>query len=168
MVSKETFDQSQSWKPPTCLRGLCEGNWFYVKTNETCSSTSDIFTSFWLLYFFVGSQSVLTYATSHGLICGWDLRSSKLAWKLENDPAYGNVKFIWNARSWMSMWDNRYYTLKLLQITVFFLWLSLHAATAPTVWEAVKTELPPKRPDSSLSSQLTKVRRMLLNCFGLL
>lgn len=55
---------------------------------------SDIFTSFWLLYFFVGSQSVLTYATSHGLICGWDLRLSKLAWKLENDPSYGNVKFI--------------------------------------------------------------------------
>lgn len=42
--------------------------------------------------FAVGSQSVLTYATSHGLICGWDLRSSKLAWKLENDPAHGNVK----------------------------------------------------------------------------
>ena len=43
------------------------------------------------LFFFLGSQSVLTYATSHGLICGWDLRSSKLAWKLENDPAHGNV-----------------------------------------------------------------------------
>lgn len=41
--------------------------------------------------FLLGSQSVLTYATSHGLICGWDLRSSKLAWKLENDPSHGNV-----------------------------------------------------------------------------
>lgn len=44
--------------------------------------------------FFLGSQSVLTYATSHGLICGWDLRSSKLAWKLENDPSHGNVNVI--------------------------------------------------------------------------
>lgn len=43
---------------------------------------------------FLGSQSVLTYATSHGLICGWDLRSSKLAWKLENDPSHGNVNVI--------------------------------------------------------------------------
>ena len=42
--------------------------------------------------FAAGSQSLLTYATSHGLICGWDLRSSKLAWKLENDPAHGNDK----------------------------------------------------------------------------
>lgn len=37
---------------------------------------------------------MLTYATSHGLICGWDLRSSKLAWKLENDPCHGNVNVI--------------------------------------------------------------------------
>ena len=44
--------------------------------------------------FLLGSQSVLTYATSHGLICGWDLRSSKLAWKLENDPSHGNVNVI--------------------------------------------------------------------------
>ena len=40
--------------------------------------------------YLLGSQSVLTYATSHGLICGLDLRSSKLAWKLENDPSHGN------------------------------------------------------------------------------
>lgn len=66
---------------------------------------------FLFVVFSLGSQSVLTYATSHGLICGWDLRSSKLAWKLENDPAHGNVKFnmvIWKAnvvkaRSYMNV-----------------------------------------------------------------
>ncbi|KAK2556549.1 Phosphoinositide 3-kinase regulatory subunit 4 [Acropora cervicornis] len=35
--------------------------------------------------------SILSYATSHGLICGLDLRSSQLAWKLENEPSHGVI-----------------------------------------------------------------------------
>jgi len=34
-------------------------------------------------------QHVVTYTTVHGLIIGWDLRASKVAWKLENNPKHG-------------------------------------------------------------------------------
>lgn len=72
-----------------------------------------------LTQFETGSQSVLTYATSHGLICGWDLRSSKLAWKLENDPAHGVItSFVVDpCHSWLTVgtsagmlvcWDLRF------------------------------------------------------------
>jgi len=72
-----------------------------------------------LTQFETGSQAVLTYATSHGLICGWDLRSSKLAWKLENDPAYGVItSFVVDpCHSWLTVgtsagmlvcWDLRF------------------------------------------------------------
>ncbi|EDO39636.1 predicted protein [Nematostella vectensis] len=44
-----------------------------------------------MAHFDTGSQSVLTYATSHGLICGWDLRSGAMAWKLANNPAHGLI-----------------------------------------------------------------------------
>ena len=117
MVSKATFDQMQSnsWKLPpylperhcvtTQLRmkllwslNKCSFNSCYVY--DFAIPSSDILTTICLFLFSLGSQSVLTYATSHGLICGWDLRSSKLAWKLENDPAHGKIKFnmcIWKA-----------------------------------------------------------------------
>lgn len=69
--------------------------------------------------FETGSQSVLTYATSHGLVCGLDLRSSKLAWKLENDPSHGVItSFIVDpCHSWLTVgtssgmmvcWDLRF------------------------------------------------------------
>lgn len=72
-----------------------------------------------LTQFETGSQSVLTYATSHGLICGWDLRSSKLAWKLENDPSHGVItSFVVDpCHSWLTVgtsagilvcWDLRF------------------------------------------------------------
>lgn len=72
-----------------------------------------------LTQFETGSQSVLTYATSHGLICGWDLRSSKLAWKLENNPSHGVItSFVVDpCHSWLTVgtsagmlvcWDLRF------------------------------------------------------------
>lgn len=36
-----------------------------------------------------GSQMVLVYATAHGSLVGWDLRSPKLAWKVNNDIKQG-------------------------------------------------------------------------------
>lgn len=36
-----------------------------------------------------GSQMVLVYATVHGSLVGWDLRSPKLAWKVNNDIKQG-------------------------------------------------------------------------------
>lgn len=39
----------------------------------------------------IGSQNIITYATVHGLLIGWDLRSQKVAWKLKNDPKHGTV-----------------------------------------------------------------------------
>ncbi|XP_031568622.1 phosphoinositide 3-kinase regulatory subunit 4-like [Actinia tenebrosa] len=44
-----------------------------------------------MAHFDTGSQSVLTYATSNGYVCGWDLRSASMAWKLENDASRGLV-----------------------------------------------------------------------------
>ncbi|KAK3748325.1 hypothetical protein QZH41_018306 [Actinostola sp. cb2023] len=44
-----------------------------------------------MAHFDTGSQSVLTYATSHGFVCGWDLRSANMAWKLVNDPSKGLI-----------------------------------------------------------------------------
>lgn len=36
-----------------------------------------------------GSQMVLVYTTVYGSIIGWDLRSPKLAWKVNNDIKQG-------------------------------------------------------------------------------
>lgn len=36
-----------------------------------------------------GSQMVLVYATVYGSIIGWDLRTPKLAWKVNNDIKQG-------------------------------------------------------------------------------
>lgn len=36
-----------------------------------------------------GSQMVLVYATVYGSLIGWDLRSPKLAWKVNNDIKQG-------------------------------------------------------------------------------
>ena len=40
---------------------------------------------------FPGSQWIITYATVHGYMCGWDLRQpkEKYAWKLKNDMMLG-------------------------------------------------------------------------------
>lgn len=69
--------------------------------------------------FETGSQSVLTYATSHGLINGLDLRSTKLAWKLENEPSHGVITsfVVGPCHSWLTVgtstgmivcWDLRF------------------------------------------------------------
>lgn len=36
-----------------------------------------------------GSQMILVYTTVYGSIIGWDLRSPKLAWKVNNDIKQG-------------------------------------------------------------------------------
>jgi len=36
-----------------------------------------------------GSQTVLVFTTVYGSIIGWDLRSPKLAWKVNNDIKQG-------------------------------------------------------------------------------
>lgn len=38
-----------------------------------------------------GIQSIITYATVHGYMCGWDLRQpkEKYAWKFQNDRKLG-------------------------------------------------------------------------------
>lgn len=36
-----------------------------------------------------GSQMVLVYTTVYGSIVGWDLRSPKIAWKVNNDLKQG-------------------------------------------------------------------------------
>lgn len=47
-----------------------------------------------LMFFFSfnsGIQSIITYATVHGYMCGWDLRQpkEKYAWKFQNDRKLG-------------------------------------------------------------------------------
>ncbi|KAJ3210567.1 Serine/threonine-protein kinase [Dinochytrium kinnereticum] len=64
-------------------------------------------------------ESILTYATSHGKICGLDLRSMKLAWSFDSPPQHGSISsFTMDRRhSWilsgthrgvMTLWDIRF------------------------------------------------------------
>ena len=43
-----------------------------------------------MTHFDTGAQSVLAYATVHGLLVGWDLRAPKVAWQLKNDSKLGS------------------------------------------------------------------------------
>ena len=73
-----------------------------------------------LTYFDTGSRNVLMYATVHGCIVGWDLRSpSKEVWKLQNDPKHGLITSldVHSHLSWMALgtsngtidcWDLRF------------------------------------------------------------
>ena len=68
------------------------------RDTNVAAVTSHENTLYWFLVivndcFPSGSQSILTYATSHGLICGLDLRTSQMAWKLENELSHGNINF---------------------------------------------------------------------------
>ena len=46
------------------------------------------------ILFLSGSESIISYATVYGYICGWDLRlpSDKFAWKFKNDIRLGMSK----------------------------------------------------------------------------
>ncbi|ELT97398.1 hypothetical protein CAPTEDRAFT_159025 [Capitella teleta] len=72
-----------------------------------------------MTYFDTGSQNVITYATVHGFLVGWDLRSQKVAWKLNNDPKHGLITSfaVQHNLSWLSAgtssgthvcWDMRF------------------------------------------------------------
>lgn len=45
-----------------------------------------------------GSQMVLVYATVYGSVVGWDLRSPKLAWKVNNDIKQGEYYVLYNIK----------------------------------------------------------------------
>lgn len=73
-----------------------------------------------LTYYDTGSQNVLTYATTHGLLVGWDLRSpARHVWTLHNDPNDGLITSfdVHAGTSWMCvgtsngnlvLWDLRF------------------------------------------------------------
>lgn len=41
-----------------------------------------------------GSQMVLVYTTVYGSVIGWDLRSPKMAWKVNNDIKQGEYRVV--------------------------------------------------------------------------
>ena len=67
-----------------------------------------------------GSQNVLVYATAHGYVIGWDLRSpAREVWRFKNHPRHGLVTCfdVHGDKSWMSVgtshgslhcWDLRF------------------------------------------------------------
>ncbi|CAH1773990.1 unnamed protein product [Owenia fusiformis] len=66
-----------------------------------------------------GSQSILVYATVHGHLIGWDLRSNEVAWNLCNDPKKGLITSfsVHRQQNWLAVgtssgtftcWDMRF------------------------------------------------------------
>jgi len=65
-----------------------------IKFHQNCRLLLiSVLTNIW-----TGLQHVITYATVHGLIIGWDLRTSKIAWKLKNNPKHGK-----HSRHWLTL-----------------------------------------------------------------
>ncbi|KAK2148717.1 hypothetical protein LSH36_486g02011 [Paralvinella palmiformis] len=72
-----------------------------------------------MTYFDTGSQNVVCYTTVYGYIVGWDLRTPKLSWKLQNDPKQGLITSfnVHRQQSWLAVgtsngihacWDLRF------------------------------------------------------------
>ncbi|KAK7093762.1 phosphoinositide 3-kinase regulatory subunit 4-like [Littorina saxatilis] len=72
-----------------------------------------------LAYFDTGAQSMLTFATVHGYIVGWDLRAKQPAWVLRHDTKMGVITAlsVHQTQSWMAVgsstgnhnvWDLRF------------------------------------------------------------
>ncbi|KAL8601723.1 hypothetical protein ACOMHN_033899 [Nucella lapillus] len=72
-----------------------------------------------LAYFDTGAQSILTFATVHGYIVGWDLRCREPAWVLKHDTRMGVITAlaVHKTQSWMgvgtsvgnhNVWDLRF------------------------------------------------------------
>lgn len=72
-----------------------------------------------LAYFDTGAQSILTFATVHGYIVGWDLRCKEPAWVLKHDTRMGVITAlaVHKTQSWMgvgtsvgnhNVWDLRF------------------------------------------------------------
>ncbi|XP_055329970.1 phosphoinositide 3-kinase regulatory subunit 4-like isoform X2 [Paramacrobiotus metropolitanus] len=66
-----------------------------------------------------GSQNIITFCTSMGAVCGWDLRTPNFVWKLDSDLRHGMLKTfcVSSEQSWittgsmdgyMITWDLRF------------------------------------------------------------